>query len=266
MQYSRALWAATAALSFSLIAQGATLYGISQDKLIRIDPVTGAGTLVGTGSYGNFPFGLAAFNGQLYTLNQSTDEILELNPSTGGILQAIAIGLDVAGEGGTAFDPAGTLLFSRSSGGTGILYKTSLNGSSTVVGDLIPSMDGLDFAPNGTMYGLSQTDGQSINLYTINPATAGTTLVGPTRLPLVSVLGLAIRQSDGAFFAAAGDSLYSVDPVTGLSTLIGATGFDSISGLTFLESKGGGGGEIPEPSTWAMIAGGLALAVISRRR
>jgi hypothetical protein len=197
----------------------------------------------------------------LYSLNQDTDQFLELNPTTGAIANTTAIGQSVVGEGAMAFNSTGTLFFSASSGAVGTLYSSTLNGSSSVVGALSVSMDGLDFAPNGTLYGISQ----DMSLYTIDPVTAGVTLVGPTGIGSIGpVLGFAIRQSDAAMYAAVGRSLYSIDSTTGQGTFIGVTGFDQITGLTFLEPGGGSG--IPEPSTWAMMAGGLALVAMLRRR
>ncbi|MBN8734483.1 MAG: DUF4394 domain-containing protein [Acidobacteria bacterium] len=217
---------------------------------------------MGNGDFGDYPYGLADYGGKLYTLNQGTDQVVELNPTTAAIVNTVSIGLNTTGEGAMAFNSVGTLFFSRSSGSIGILYSTTLNGSSNVIdSSLDPSMDGMDFAPNGTLYGIDQTN---LGLYTINPANGDTTLIGPTGIPVDGVAGFAIRQ-DGALFAAVGRSLYSINPSTGAGTLIGVTGYDRISGLTFLED--GGGGQVPEPSTWALMLSGLAgLAFRKLRR
>ncbi len=252
--------------SFPAAQAAQILYGINSTTLITINPTTGAGALVGNQNYGDFPFGLADYNGKLYTLNQSTDEILELSTANGSTVNSVGVGVNVTGEGSMAFNSAGTLLFSVSSGGLGALYSSTLNGSSTLINSAMnPSLDGLDFAPGGTLYGISQSSGGIISLYTIDPGNGNTTLVGDTGINAATdpVAGFAIR-SDGAMFAAVGRSLYSIDAGTGAGTFIGVTGYDKISGLTFLEE---GGGQVPEPSTWALMLSGLAgLAFRKLRR
>lgn len=237
------------------------LYGINSTTLITINTTTGAGTLVGNNSYGDYPFGLADYNGKLYTLNQTTDQFMELDPSNGSTVNSIGVGANVVGEGAMAFNSLGTLFFSASSGGIGALYSSTLNGSSTLInGSMDPSMDGMDFAPDGTLYGISQ----DMSFYTIDPTNGNTSLIGATGIGAIGpVAGFAIRN-DGAMFAAVGRSLYSINPVTGAGSFIGVTGYDLISGLTFLDD---GGGQVPEPSTWALMLSGLAgLAIRQYRR
>ena len=132
---------------------------------------------------------------------------------------------------------------------------------------MAPSMDGMDFAAGGALYGISQSSGGVIGLYTIDPSNGNTTFVGSTGINATTnpgpLAGFAIRD-DGAMFAAVGRSLYSINSATGLGTFIGVTGYDQITGLTFLDE---GNNQVPEPSTWALMLSGLAgLAFRKLRR
>lgn len=230
----------------SAVSAAPILYGINGTQLITINTSTGEGTLVGTGSYGNFPFGLADYGGNLYSFNQTLDQVQQLSPTNGSVLSSVGIGRNLTGEGAIAFNSSGTLFLAANSGSNGNLYSTTLNGSSTLVGTL-PSMDGLDFASDGTLYGIGQTP--DLRLYTIDPATGASTLVGATGMAVSTsgLLGFAIR-ADGAMFAVHSDVLFSINPMNGVATRIGNVGFTNISGLSFLDTDAGA---IPEPSTWA---------------
>jgi hypothetical protein len=93
--------------------------------------------------------------------------------------------------------------------------------------------DGLVAGPNGSLLTLSFAS----NLYSINPATGATTLVGPTGLddcttPASScgpASNLMLGGLDGNIYATDfQNSLYSVNPLSGAATLIGPTGIPAI--------------------------------------
>jgi hypothetical protein len=108
---------------------------------------------------------------------------------------------------------------------------------STLIGNSIgfASVEGLAFAPNGTLYGISDATKQ---LVTINTATGKGTLVGFTGLAGQGIgqfdaldPGLAFTV-DGRLWASSAtvNKLWRLDPVTATATLVGATGAH-ISGL-----------------------------------
>jgi hypothetical protein len=110
-------------------------------------------------------------------------------------------------------------------------------GAYTNIGTTSVGLNGLSFGPNGTLYGM----GSNNTLYTVNPATAGLTLVGPTN-SFFGQSNLAAR-GDGALFATdpftngPGGFVYRVNPTTGAATSIGQSGltggFAAPGGLAF---------------------------------
>jgi hypothetical protein len=125
-------------------------------------------------------------------------------------------------------------------------------------------MDGLAFAPDGTLYGISQSDG---DLYTINPTTGATTLVGISDLSGFDLGGLTF-DSQGNLFAVVSNGggasfLYGMNRTTGAGTFIGNVGFNSVSGLTALRSAPA----VPEPLSVAVFGGLMAVGgLVARRR
>ena len=93
--------------------------------------------------------------------------------------------------------------------------------------------EGLAAGPNGRFFAV----GYSGNLYSIDPATGMTTLVGPTGMddcstpssPCGRTSNLTIGNFGGKLYATDFDNnLYSVDPVTGAANLIGLTGIPGV--------------------------------------
>lgn len=247
-----------AAARASLIA----IAGSPAPQLIAIDPVTGAGSALGPTDLTTFAFGLSDRGNRLYTYDQTTGMILELNPTDGSTLAAIDVSINVVGEGAIAFRSDGTGFLSQSGGLGGTLYSFDLVSQSseqiTSTGDLNPDMDGLDFDAFGTLFGINQSpaSGGFVGLYTIDQAMGAATLVGSTGITVSSTAGLTFAP-DGTLYAVIRDNLYSLDLSTGAATLSGSTGFTSVSGLTWL---------VPEPSTLLLLAPSLAWLAVRARR
>lgn len=239
------------------------------NELIRIDATTGAGTLIGSIGSGLIgPIGLG-FRGQdLYTYDQVLELLLQLDPTTGAVLDSINLGIDnLAGEGALDFRSDGVGFLSSASGNVGQLYRFEVSppGSTpiTAPGGFIPAMDGLAFDSAGVLYGLSQSTtvtGDS-SLYIVDPTTGATTLVGSLGLSLDFRLGGLTFDTDGALYAALSGPddepsfLYRVDKSTGAATLVGEIGFDGVSGLA---TSPGGAPAVPEPSS--LVLAGLGAA------
>jgi hypothetical protein len=244
-----------------MAAHAEVLYGITFDEqLIRINTTTGAGTLVGNLSSEMKSLGLGNIGTSLYAFDQIADVIRQLNPATGATIATINIGIgNVVGEGGLALRRDGIGFLATSAGSTGRFYSFNIvSGTSTPItgpGGFDPAMDGLDFSPGGVLFGIRQDPSV---LYTIEPVTGATTLIGDTGFnDNDAVSGLAFR-SDGVLFGEVNGILVTIDPLTGAATVIGRIGFANVSGLIFLP--------VPGPSTVLLLGMGvLAIAAMQRR-
>jgi hypothetical protein len=86
------------------------------------------------------------------------------------------------------------------------------------------TMTDIAYSPTGVLYGTSFS-----SLYTINPLTGATTLVGTHNANLNAL----VFRTDGTLFAAGGSTLYTLNQGTGATTSVGAMGFGSSGDLAF---------------------------------
>jgi len=230
------------------------LYAITLDEeFLSINPVTGAGTLIGMLEIAMDGFDLADRDSAIYTFDQNADRLRRLDPATGKTLETIDVGIVTMGEGALTFRSDGIGFLARSFGNSAMLWSFDVtNQNSTFVGTLEFGIDGLDFNADDVLYGLSQT---SYNLYIINQTTAAPTLVGPTGLISWNVLGGLTFSSDGTLYAALNDALYTLDPATGAASLIGPIGYNNVSGLTAV---------VPIPG--AIVLCGIGAVLVNRLR
>jgi len=103
--------------------------------------------------------------------------------------------------------------------------------------------EGLALGPNGRFFAV----GFSGNLFSIDPATGITTLVGPTGMddcstpssPCGRTANLTIGNFGGKLYATDFDNnLYTVDPITGAASLIGLTGIPGVPFVPGISSDG----------------------------
>jgi outer membrane protein assembly factor BamB len=229
---------------FSTQAQSAspTLYGLTffGNQLISVEPTNGAGTLVGPLNATVSGYGIAARYGRLYTFNPNTDQIEEINPTTGALGNSINIGVtNLVGEGDLAFrsDGTGFLVSALHTNGTvadDFYTFDVISGTSHRVGTSSGPIDALAFDNNNTLYALEQ-DGT--NLYTINQNDGTMIVVGPLGVAMSSPFAAMTFGPDGTLYAAINDQLYTINKNTGaasmLSTNVLDIGFSSVSGLAF---------------------------------
>jgi hypothetical protein len=122
----------------------------------------------------------------------------------------------------------------------GNLYQVSTsNAALTLVGNTgVPFLADIQFAPNGTLYGFTDSAAANPSLYKINPTTAAATLVGPLGIGFVFEGGLAFAPNGTAYGSNAGDSghdqLFTINLTTGAATVIGTlSGSHDINGLVY---------------------------------
>lgn len=259
-----------------------TLYGITffDNEIIAFDLDSGGATLIGQVAPPNTiaPYGIANRSGALYTFDANTDRILQIDPLTASFVGSpIDIGVgNLIGEGDLAFRSDGTgFLASALDGATlnpsndlfsfDLAAGTSTRvGTTTFAGIGIP-LDGMAFSATAdVLYGLAQgTSGAGFGtLYTINQTTAELTLIGDTGVAMDSPFAGLTFGPNGLLYAAIDDQLYTLDAATGAATVVDASG----NGINFGAVSGLGFGPIPEPSTFALSAIGLAGAGLLLRR
>jgi len=248
------------------ISHAATLYAVTWDEnLISIDTTDASATLIGPVDSQMDAFGLADRNGELWTFDQKFDRMKRLDPMTGTTLETVDVGFlpSFIGEGALTFDNSGNgyLANARSFLGSneGNLYSIDLDtaSSSTILGNFeFLGLDGMDFDSSGTLYGF--THGTAI-LYTIDPLTGASTMIGDTGFDSFPRLAGLTFMGDTLYGVMSG-SLYTIDPLTGAGALIGDIGFGDISGLTALNT-------IPIPPAILLFGSGLiGLISVARRK
>jgi hypothetical protein len=230
------------------------LYAITMDdELLSLDPVTGAGSLIGMLDTAMGGFGLASRGEAVYTFDQYTNRLRQLDPLTAGTLATIDVGVAIVGEGGIAFRSDGTGFLASSFYTAEELWGFDMSvPDSKIIGSLDFGIDGLAFNEDDILYGLSQ---MSYDLYTINPVNAELTFVGSTGLISHTILGGLTFSSDGTLYAVLNDALYTLNPWTGAATLIGPIGYDNVSGLT-----------AAAPLPGAVFLCGLGFVLVDRLR
>lgn len=181
----------------------------------------------------------------LYALNNTTDEFITIDTTTGTPATIGSLGEPVGGGtwSGLAWDQTTGTLYASSAAATGAtLYTINMStGAPTVIGSVTGLTVLIDIAVHpttGVLYGI---DTATDNLYTIDKATAAPTLVGALNFPATFAQGMDFDDNSGVLYwaayqgAAAGPgSLRIIDLATGNSTDLGTIG----DGATIRELDG----------------------------
>jgi len=124
---------------------------------------------------------------------------------------------------------------------------------------------GLAFAPDGTLYGYTNINGETGNsgpgLFRVDPVTAAVTILTPAGIsPIPQVQDLAFAP-DGTLWEGGLGAFEKVNLQTGLSAGSGhAVSFD-IRGMAFLPAAA-----VPEPASFLLLTAGLLGVIALRRR
>lgn len=276
-----ALFSGFAPAQAQVTSSDQVLFGITffKNQLIKIDLTTGVGTLVMNIGSTESGYGLATFNGNLYTFNPNTNTIDELSMIDGRVLSSTDIGVtNLAGEGDLVISDTGVgfLASALDSNGdpTHPLYSFDLTtGTSVKLTNTSVALDGLalDQQIPQTLYALGQGEaGEGVDpatvdtqLYTVNQTTGALTPIGPIGVPQNSPIAGLTFSPDGTLYAAIDDKLYTLNTATGAATIVDASTpnlcFSSVSGLAFAQ----GASVLANLSSRARVIGGGDNILIS---
>jgi sugar lactone lactonase YvrE len=234
----------------------AALYGVDSglDQLYRVDPATGAVTLVGSTSANGLttPGGLAWGGSQMYVIDLEGGELFTLDLNTG--TPTLIGGSGISGWQGLAARPSDGALFAVHQSGN--LYSISATtGAATLIGEMGTGIrSALVFDGAGTLWTVEFSTGA---LGTVNTAT-GTVTAGATTIS--GLQGLTFSAGGTAYAVnTTTDSLYTINLSTVAATLVGAmTGTQFVKGLEFDAFPPSS--EVPEPGSLALLGlGALGL-------
>ena len=269
------LCCATIALQGPARAQVYAVAPFTNPRLHRIDPATGASTLVAPLSDPNLGFAGIEFDqsGRLLGIDTArvggggTRKLWQINTSTGAVTPLLDLQTgEVLFEGGFSVDPTTNLAYLVEQSD---FYQLDLvTGAFTSLGRLTfngmpmdsgTNVDGLAFR-GGDLYGIVtiQTPGLNGHLVRIDKNTRVVTDVGATGLTPGAVAGLTYDPGADVFYLAGTNlpGLYRLSPQTGAATLIGNNALSDVSGLAF---------QIPEP-TYLAFALPIVAPLLRRRR
>ncbi|HJR79083.1 MAG TPA: hypothetical protein VJ821_03355 [Anaerolineales bacterium] len=154
---------------------GNILYGINYSQLFRIDPASGARSIIGSMGYGNVNALTVASNGTMYAATVS-GVFLRINKATGAGTLLGSFGSGIGSSGDLAIRSDNTMYAAVTRSGTSNNWLARINintGQATLVGDMGASgVFGLDFM-DGELYGVTSNG----RLLRIDPATGGSTYI-----------------------------------------------------------------------------------------
>jgi sugar lactone lactonase YvrE len=213
-----------------------------------ITKITPGGTK-STFASGIDPHGLA-FNsaGNLLEVDYGSGNIYEYTP--GGVQSTFLAGLPNPLQ--LAFNNSGDLFVTAGyGGGTGFIDEIMPGGGANLFATGLSFPNGIAINKAGDVFVSSQTSGA---IYEYTPGGVQSTFV---TLPTTQVNGLTFDSAGDLFAAASSGGIYEITPGGGESTFasIAPTGADQ---LVFQPA--------PEPSTLALLAGGVSTVMLRLRR
>ncbi|WP_157896566.1 PEP-CTERM sorting domain-containing protein [Acidovorax carolinensis] len=247
---------ACAFFSAAIAAHAAPTLWVSTGNagLATVDVATGATSFIGGTSTTLTDIAFSP-SGDLYGISFSS--LYRVNSSTGATTLVGSLGSVSGTANALVFGADGTLYMAGSS-----LYTVNtLTGASSAIGS-IGYQSGGDLAFVGGNLYMGSSGNQLIN---VNITTGAGTLIGS--LGVASMFGLA-TPDNLSLYGVADQSVYMVNTTTGAATFQ-STFAPSLSGgafgLAFL-TESGGGNNVPEPGTLALVSLALLGTVAGRRR
>jgi hypothetical protein len=237
-----------------------------------------------------------AWGALVYSTTQTTDQFGTVDLSTGVFTSIGTMSTQLAGLG-----EVGGALYGGADGGEALYQINTANGSLS----FIANNNSFSYVAFGSTLGTLYALDFSFNLYSVNPSTGATTLIGSTGLSPGGNYELS-TNSNTLYFALS-NNLYTINTTTGSATLVGSLGgsaqlgallWDGVSTLYGVQTTpsqnvdtintstgaatagaavtGAGqfligfapdtGATTPEPATWGLTALALAALTVIKRR
>lgn len=239
-----------AALNTQLVGVGRSF---SNSPLYAIDKATGSGQQIGLAGAMHLNSLAQNSEGVLYSTGGPipTNSLFTINPAS-GLATFVTFTIGANDDFRALAFSADDLLYGIAEGNPDNLVTISVEtGIVSTIGPLgMEGIQGLDFAPDGTLYGW---DVLGTGLVTINPTTGQATDVNSVVGSDSSIQSIAF-DSDGVLYGAT-QSLFRINLATGETTLVGSGGFNDMRGLEFIL--------VPEPTSLGIMAAGC-LVLLSR--
>ncbi len=163
------------------IASTGTAYGISpvSNNLYQINLANGNLTFVGyTGTNAGLN-GLGASGNALYATAYNNTDLFKINPMTGAAMPAVNTGYELSD---VTSDPTHSNLLYAATRDNKLIKIDVATSAVSLIGSLgINTVPGIDFAPNGNLYAVGDTDNLGngpIKVYQVNKTNAAVTLIG----------------------------------------------------------------------------------------
>ena len=196
-------------------------------RLLKIDPATGSGTLIGSTGLEALPGVSINSSGEIYAVSAPDGDIYILDAGSASAELVVTGNPDLYVKA-IAFDSSDVLYASTVDGD---LYTIDLDTGYALIGNTGHELSGLAFDPvDNTLWGSEGHD-----IYTIDPATAAITLIGESGVSLIT--DLAFDPAGNLYACYGGNSsknyIVSINKSNGEGSLIGEIGFQTVSGLAF---------------------------------
>ncbi|MBE9061876.1 hypothetical protein [cf. Phormidesmis sp. LEGE 11477] len=200
------------------------------DEIFRLE-ADGSGSLIGNSGFGGNSLASDSI-GDLFTI---AGPLVKIDPETGVGVSNTQFG--VGDVRALAFSNADELFaISQPPSSAFELFELNIEtGQQTLINRIIGAnaVQGLDFAPDGTLYGWDL----SLGLITINPQTGEATDVNSAVGANAAIQSITVTD-DGRLFGAR-DALYEIDIETGEATFVGEGDYDDIRGIEAFKTVDG---------------------------